>query len=201
MVSMRRVLFSVALIALGLVGLSVLGIGSTIIAPYSTQTFQSTSYNSFVQYETSTYTDTAYYTYSEPYTNQVCIPTEFGAGGYVGCQSVPDGVVTVVYTQASMSTGESPYQVEITNTEPFQITSTLSGSILRGEPTVTLAVIMILILMVGIVSILLNRVGITKPHGQAKLSQFITPKSKCVECGMELPPKSTFCNHCGTKQS
>jgi hypothetical protein len=151
-----------ALITLGLVGLSVLGIGSTIIVPYSTQTFQSTSYNSVLQYEISTYTDTTYYSYTEVSTSQACILIESGAGGFVGCQYVPYRTYTIVYTQASMSTGESSYQAEVTSTEPFQITSTLSESILSGEPLMGLAVIMLLITTVGIVSILLNRMGIRK---------------------------------------
>lgn len=196
---MKRSLTSIMLISIGLIGLTVLVVGSIPI-PYSTQTYQKTSLNSFLRATTLTYTNAEYYLYTAIGIKQNCIPTDFGSGGIVGCQYVPWATTTATFTLTSMRTGETQYQAQVTSAIWYQITSTLSRPILSQVARTDLIITLILILGIGVIVLLQKRVGIMKRSGQVKLSQFITTESKCIECGKELPSKSKFCNNCGTKQ-
>jgi len=95
----------------------------------------------------------------------------------------------------------------VTATNYFSLTSTSTHTYSQNIPLYAylgfsdsqFAIVAMLIVAVLVLAIFYARKEFLRPT-QMKMSQFIPTKLTCVKCGVDLPPKSEFCNKCGAKQ-
>lgn len=112
--------------------------------------------------------------------------------------------VSVTVTPTSQRTTyqptSMPYTSNVATTTSYAPSKTTSVSQLASDITSQLVLIAVFIAAVLLVALLVHSRRGKHPKTIAKAKKAAFVKVFCINCGKELPPKSKFCNNCGTKQ-
>lgn len=200
--------------------LSFAGFAYQTVPASTTETITQESTESLVSYSPFTVTNTLTYTTSAVMVvwggnlpgnscppGGCCVPQP---GEETFC--LPSGQ-TVNYYFTERHTVSQPYLAQSTAT--IQYSRTLTSSITESSTSLVPAYSTVgltdtafgalSILVIGILALVTGWVALKSRHvqgeKQATMSQFMKSSDTCVNCGADLPPNSTFCNKCGTKQS
>lgn len=197
-------------IAASIASLAYPSIASTV---YSTETIASTNtiFNAYTYtslYPTTYWTEGFYsrtITTEEGLVNTACWPPPDKCEPLYSAYTLETWTPEIWFGTSTTSTSTYQYASIFTNymTNTNEVTHASTKQfppyVYLGLSDAGFGLVSILILVVGGGIILHSFKGRVRRR-QTKLSQFISAKPLCVECGVELPPNSKFCNYCGTKQ-